>query len=79
MILTTFFCLVWRWMAKQRTLQKKEGGHKKDKEVLFNSSQETEPKLPIFSFSQVANATNNFSNENKLGEGGVGPVYKVKL
>lgn len=34
-------------------------------------------ELTFFSFSGVAAATNNFSNENKLGQGGFGPVYKV--
>ena len=33
--------------------------------------------LPLFSFSSVSTATDNFSIENKLGEGGFGPVYKV--
>ena len=34
-------------------------------------------ELPMLSFSSIATATNNFSDENKLGEGGFGPVYKV--
>ncbi|XXG71257.1 hypothetical protein AAC387_Pa07g0552 [Persea americana] len=36
-------------------------------------------ELPLFSFSNVAIATNNFSDENKLGEGGFGLVYKYIL
>ncbi|KAL5737866.1 hypothetical protein ACOSP7_030627 [Xanthoceras sorbifolium] len=35
--------------------------------------------LPLFSFSSVSAATNNFSIENKLGEGGFGPIYKGNL
>jgi len=35
-----------------------------------------EVKLPLFSFASVSAATNNFSDTNKLGEGGFGPVYK---
>ncbi|KAL1804503.1 hypothetical protein ACET3Z_033150 [Daucus carota] len=35
--------------------------------------------LPKFSFSSISAATNNFSSENKLGEGGFGPVYKGNL
>ena len=34
-------------------------------------------ELPLFEFEKIANATSNFSNDNKLGEGGFGPVYKV--
>ncbi|KAK7405147.1 hypothetical protein VNO78_06345 [Psophocarpus tetragonolobus] len=33
-------------------------------------------ELPFFDLSTIINATNNFSTENKLGEGGFGPVYK---
>lgn len=33
--------------------------------------------LPLFYLSTIVDATGNFSVENKLGEGGFGPVYKV--
>lgn len=33
-------------------------------------------ELPIFDMSTIAHATDAFSNSNKLGEGGFGPVYK---
>lgn len=42
-------------------------------------SRESEMELPMFDLTTIANATNNFSNNNKLGEGGFGPVYKVTL
>ncbi|XP_004309346.1 PREDICTED: probable LRR receptor-like serine/threonine-protein kinase At1g56140-like, partial [Fragaria vesca subsp. vesca] len=32
-----------------------------------------------FSYSELKSATNDFSPENKLGEGGFGPVYKGTL
>ncbi|KAL3844408.1 hypothetical protein ACJIZ3_001811 [Penstemon smallii] len=35
--------------------------------------------LPMFSYASVSAATNNFSQNNKIGEGGFGPVYKGKL
>ncbi|XP_023729325.1 G-type lectin S-receptor-like serine/threonine-protein kinase At1g67520 [Lactuca sativa] len=35
--------------------------------------------LLLFSFSSIMAATNDFSVENKLGQGGFGPVYKGKL
>jgi len=34
------------------------------------------PEFTFYEFSQVLEATNNFSVENKLGQGGFGPVYK---
>ncbi|XP_052201097.1 G-type lectin S-receptor-like serine/threonine-protein kinase B120 [Diospyros lotus] len=37
------------------------------------------PELSLVSFSVVAAATNNFSDQNMLGKGGFGPVYKGKL
>ncbi|XP_040860853.1 G-type lectin S-receptor-like serine/threonine-protein kinase At4g27290 isoform X2 [Glycine max] len=36
-------------------------------------------ELPFFDLATIVNATNNFSIENKLGEGGFGPVYKGTL
>ncbi|KAL5061626.1 hypothetical protein RYX36_023363, partial [Vicia faba] len=35
--------------------------------------------LPCFDLATIFEATDNFSNVNKLGEGGFGPVYKGKL
>ncbi|XP_022720832.1 LOW QUALITY PROTEIN: uncharacterized protein LOC111278491 [Durio zibethinus] len=35
--------------------------------------------LPFFDLSIIAEATNNFSSNNKLGQGGFGPVYKGVL
>lgn len=33
----------------------------------------------LFEFGTLRTATGNFSDANKLGEGGFGPVYKVIL
>uniref|UniRef100_A0A0E0HGH4 Receptor-like serine/threonine-protein kinase n=1 Tax=Oryza nivara TaxID=4536 RepID=A0A0E0HGH4_ORYNI len=35
--------------------------------------------LPLFDLETIASATNGFSADNKLGEGGFGPVYKGTL
>lgn len=34
-------------------------------------------ELPLYTFGTIAAATDNFSTENELGEGGFGAVYKV--
>ncbi|KAL2475497.1 G-type lectin S-receptor-like serine/threonine-protein kinase [Abeliophyllum distichum] len=36
-------------------------------------------ELPLFSFETLANATDQFHDDNMLGKGGFGPVYKGKL
>lgn len=38
-----------------------------------------ELELPLFDFTTLVMATNNFSNANKLGQGGFGCVYKVDI
>ncbi|KAI3753819.1 hypothetical protein L2E82_25883 [Cichorium intybus] len=45
----------------------------------INNSENEDLELPLFSFSTLVTATNNFSLNNKLGEGGFGPVYKGVL
>lgn len=35
--------------------------------------------LPFFSFRDIVSATNNFAEDNMLGQGGFGKVYKVTI
>lgn len=42
-----------------------------------NETNMDELELPFFDFNTITMATNNFSQENKLGQGGFGIVYKV--
>lgn len=39
--------------------------------------EESDSEFSIFDFDQIADATDNFSDDHKLGQGGFGPVYKV--
>ncbi|XP_038689939.1 cysteine-rich receptor-like protein kinase 25 isoform X1 [Tripterygium wilfordii] len=49
------------------------------KEDMQPIDQENSPEMRYFNLTTIRAATNNFSEENKLGEGGFGPVYKGKL
>jgi hypothetical protein len=42
------------------------------------NKREKDVELPLFSYESVSAATNHFLAVNKLGEGGYGPVYKVR-
>ncbi|KAM6556077.1 hypothetical protein CsatB_003096 [Cannabis sativa] len=44
-----------------------------------NESEDDDMELPLFNIYTISTATNNFSEANKLGEGGFGPVYKGTL
>ncbi|TKW35123.1 hypothetical protein SEVIR_2G350700v4 [Setaria viridis] len=41
--------------------------------------EESDSEFSIYDFDQIADATDNFSDEHKLGQGGFGPVYKGEL
>jgi len=44
----------------------------------FGESNMEDLELPLFDFNTITMATNNFSEENKLGQGGFGSVYRVR-
>ncbi|XP_048327072.2 G-type lectin S-receptor-like serine/threonine-protein kinase At1g67520 isoform X2 [Ziziphus jujuba] len=45
----------------------------------LKSNGKQDHELPLFSFSAIESATGRFSDANKLGQGGFGPVYKGTL
>nr|GMD80802.1 G-type lectin S-receptor-like serine/threonine-protein kinase At4g27290 [Ipomoea batatas] len=51
--------------------------YKKSKEKMMKLKEWLE--IPLFDMSTISRATNNFSENNKLGEGGFGAVYKFLL
>ncbi|XP_031499614.1 cysteine-rich receptor-like protein kinase 6 [Nymphaea colorata] len=68
------FCLVRR--RQQRKTKYKEASSVDVEDIKEN---EADCSLPQISLRAIQNATDNFSEENQLGEGGYGPVYKGKL
>ncbi|XP_024160451.1 G-type lectin S-receptor-like serine/threonine-protein kinase SD1-1 isoform X4 [Rosa chinensis] len=64
---------VYRCRTKLKETEKRE-------ENLKNEGAEKEDlELPLFNISTIASATDNFSDDMKLGEGGFGPVYRGTL
>nr|XP_043620446.1 G-type lectin S-receptor-like serine/threonine-protein kinase At4g27290 [Erigeron canadensis] len=59
----------WLWYARK----------KRNYVGPLGKGQEEDIHVPFFSFSTIAAATASFSDDNKLGEGGFGPVYKGVL
>ncbi|XP_072993956.1 cysteine-rich receptor-like protein kinase 19 isoform X1 [Typha latifolia] len=77
-IFIIFVLLCLQWNRRRRI------GNKKlfSQQPLANNLWENEERgseFLVFDFLTIANATNNFSAENKLGQGGFGPVYKGQL
>ncbi|XP_050218672.1 G-type lectin S-receptor-like serine/threonine-protein kinase At4g27290 [Mercurialis annua] len=73
---------VWLFIRSKRRKQKRSAQGKWENNPNENYSidnHDEDLELPHFDFFVVAKATNNFSFNNMLGEGGFGPVYKGKL
>ncbi|CAN4079369.1 unnamed protein product [Withania somnifera] len=70
-------CLIWYILQKKKTKDHPKGKGMRCFEKFFtNESNYEELGLPLFDIAAISDATNNFSLNNKLGEGGFGPVYR---
>ncbi|KAL8109657.1 G-type lectin S-receptor-like serine/threonine-protein kinase At4g27290 isoform X1 [Apium graveolens] len=77
--LTVPFSLIFLHMCNKRKLNREERLKSSSEGVTLNKIDSEDLDLPLFKVIVVAKATNNFCNDNKLGEGGFGPVYKGML
>ncbi|XP_076887182.1 G-type lectin S-receptor-like serine/threonine-protein kinase At4g27290 isoform X2 [Bidens hawaiensis] len=67
------------WLCYSRRKRNPARPTKEEEIMNASKSQAEDMELPLFSFSTIANATANFSVDNKLGEGGFGSVHKGML
>ncbi|KAG6793918.1 hypothetical protein POTOM_003144 [Populus tomentosa] len=58
-----------------KRMEKLKGGNREENDQIDSGPMEN-MELPLFQFTTIAKATNGFSFNNKIGEGGFGPVYK---
>ncbi|KAL6654946.1 hypothetical protein ACP70R_008411 [Stipagrostis hirtigluma subsp. patula] len=78
-IIASIFCLAItiKCIRRQRKgSQDKAKLNVKEDEELILGFEGRSTEFTVYDFSHVLEATGNFSEENKLGEGGFGPVYK---
>ncbi|KAL9234121.1 hypothetical protein vseg_009025 [Gypsophila vaccaria] len=77
--IVSVFCL-WKWNrhknGKRVTATNKEAQWQNIIGVTDRSNDFQD--MPLFEFTKLVAATDNFSDVNKLGQGGFGPVYKGK-
>ncbi|XP_038894409.1 G-type lectin S-receptor-like serine/threonine-protein kinase At1g11330 isoform X2 [Benincasa hispida] len=72
-LISCIYCL-WKRKRQNKFLMNTDVDMKHDKVNEVKLQQ-----LPVFDFDKLAIATNHFHSNNKLGQGGFGPVYKGKL
>ncbi|KAL2475519.1 G-type lectin S-receptor-like serine/threonine-protein kinase [Abeliophyllum distichum] len=78
LILTGVWWYVYRAKRKigsAKTTQQDQNSYLNSQE----ENQEEDLELPLFDIATIVAATNNFSFNNKIGQGGFGPVYKGEL
>ncbi|KAL1537439.1 non-specific serine/threonine protein kinase [Salvia divinorum] len=72
--------LCWRLIDKHRGKKETiEMGNVVDLSLPDGLSQVNIDELPLFTLAMLTNATGSFSEANRLGKGGFGPVYKGEL
>nr|XP_025699617.1 cysteine-rich receptor-like protein kinase 25 isoform X2 [Arachis hypogaea] len=85
------FCLIWSAQPKERrnqgeqltnliqvnNLKSSSRSYFKDQGMI--ALEDNKGEIQCFSLSTIKVATNSFSDDTKLGEGGFGPVFKGKL
>ncbi|XP_076927753.1 G-type lectin S-receptor-like serine/threonine-protein kinase At4g27290 [Bidens hawaiensis] len=77
LVILVSICLFYRFQRKKQQQQETIGNISRHDGESGSGNEDLE--LPLFGLSTILKATDNFSVNNKLGEGGFGPVYKGVL
>uniref|UniRef100_A0ACD5XGC7 Uncharacterized protein n=1 Tax=Avena sativa TaxID=4498 RepID=A0ACD5XGC7_AVESA len=79
-ILVCFICsAVWLRRRRKDNLHGEAATNRPEEDALVWRLEEKSSEFSPFDFSEILQATSNFSKENLLGQGGFGPVYKGQL
>ncbi|KAK1391758.1 Receptor-like serine/threonine-protein kinase [Heracleum sosnowskyi] len=80
-LLTITVMCVCLWVIKKKKKKKRAEGITRLYTETYggNGKGDEDLELPLFDFTTLATATNGFSKNSMLGEGGFGPVYKGML
>ncbi|GLT56881.1 hypothetical protein SLA2020_298950 [Shorea laevis] len=79
-ILGTLILILGFVLCSRKEKRRKEGLKKRHfRNDNMKDEEKEEMEVRMFDIEIIARATNNFSSNNKLGQGGFGPVYKGKL
>lgn len=62
---------------KRKRAEKKFLQEFQEKQQVVNALARTPARYRMYSYDEIEAATDNFSDSNKIGEGGYGPVYKA--
>ncbi|XP_017216799.1 G-type lectin S-receptor-like serine/threonine-protein kinase At4g27290 [Daucus carota subsp. sativus] len=72
----TVLVLISLYIVRKRKQREEENLKFSSEGVALKNIESEEWELPQVDFKRIVKATDNFSQDNKLGEGGYGPVYK---
>ncbi|CAL5074721.1 unnamed protein product [Urochloa decumbens] len=83
LLFSTIVCFWWTRSPRKGEVQLLQGKSASDlheeEALVWTMEGKVSSELWLFDLAQIKEATSNFSQENKLGQGGFGPVYKGKL